>query len=86
MIKSGKIGLRSDGGYDCMTYSVSCDRCGRTYHNDGRGGRPADDYQWTTFRAAVEGKKKLGFRSVCRIDRWYDLCPECYKEFAINRK
>jgi hypothetical protein len=50
-------------------YVLICDICGEE----------AEEY-FDTFHDAVEGKKKLGWKSEKISKGWADICPECAKE------
>jgi hypothetical protein len=36
--------------------------------------------RWETFQDAVEGKKKLGWKSQNAGNGWEDVCPSCQKK------
>lgn len=70
MIQSGKIGMRSDGDYDYKVFWLQCDNCHARYGYDD---------EILSFTKAVEYKKQIGFRSILRNGKWYELCPDCAK-------
>ena len=70
MIRSGKVGLRSDGDYDYDVFYIICDKCRRSFGGDD---------EITHFSDAVKLKKKLGFKSFQRDGKWYEFCRSCSK-------
>ena len=51
-------------------FIVVCDIC----ESDG-----AEEMKqaFDTFQDAVDGKKDLGYESVCHDGEWVDVCPQC---------
>lgn len=76
-IRSGKVGARSDGDYDYMTFWIECDKCHKSFGDDGTIVR---------FKDAVSLKKSIGFKSLKINGRWYEYCPECVKRVDAERK
>ncbi len=76
MIKSGKIGMRSDGDYDYKIFVIICDRCKKVFRNQQQ------DYSegFSSFQEAVNAKRLLGIRSVKAPTGWIELCPACYEK------
>ena len=73
IVNCGKVGLRSDGDYDYEMFVVRCDSCKKIW-----GDKPQDKVL-TTFKEAVDYRKRIGIRSVKIFGKWFDFCPACYK-------